>query len=158
MAAADAQRRQTVLCVAFFHGMQQADQNARAAGADRMAQCNRAAVDVDAFLREAQRIANCQKLSGKRFIGLNQSDISGNVDDHMGSACDGGFQQRAGNGLLLCFQSLFIAFCPSDSDMCNALVRHDGLNIGKIQVNETGNIDQVSDSLNGLLKNFIGLF
>src|SRR4051794_32750623 len=46
-AAADAQRGEALLGIALLHLMQQCHQHARAGGADRMADRNRAAVDVD---------------------------------------------------------------------------------------------------------------
>ena len=39
--------------------------------------------------------------------------------------------------------------------MRNALVNHDGLDISKIQVNETRNINQIRNALNSLLKHLI---
>ena len=36
------------------------------------------------------------------LIGLDQADIAGNIDDHMGSAFNGSLKERAGYGLLHC--------------------------------------------------------
>src|SRR5690606_4893126 len=46
-AAADAQGRQPLLRLALLHLVQQADQDARARGADRMTERDGAAIDID---------------------------------------------------------------------------------------------------------------
>ena len=43
----------------------------------------------------------------------------------------------------------------SDTDMSNALVGHNGLNICEVEVDQARYVDQVGDSLNGLLQHFV---
>ena len=75
----------------------------------------------------------------------------------MRSAFDCGLQKRAGHRLLHSLQSLLVSFGMSDSDMGDPFVCHDGLHIGKIQVDQSWYIDQVRDPLNSLLQNLIRL-
>ena len=67
-------------------------------------------------------------------------------------------KQRAGNGLLYSLDGLVVALCLSDTDVCDALVDHNGLNICKVQIDKAWNVDQVRNSLNCLLKHLICLF
>ena len=48
-------------------------------------------------------------------------------------------------------------FAFFDTDVCDALVDHNGLNICKVQIDKAWNIDQVCNSLNCLLKHLICL-
>ena len=51
--------------------MQQGDEDPAAGGADRVAEGNGAAVDVDLAALPAQGLANRQRLNGKRLVSLN---------------------------------------------------------------------------------------
>ena len=62
--------------------------------------------------------------------------------------CNSSLKQRAGNSLLHslnapCRRRLAL----SDTDMSDTLVRHNGLHIRKVQIDQARNVDQVRDSL-----------
>ena len=52
---------------------------------------------------------------------------------------------------------LVVSLGLSDTDMSDALVRHNGLDIGKVQIDQARNVNQICDSLNGLLKHLVCL-
>ena len=60
-------------------------------------------------------------------------------------------QQRAFHSHLNCFTRLIITLTGTNTDMCNTLVLHNGLDIGKVKVNDSRYINQVCDSLYSLL-------
>ena len=72
VAAAEAERRETRLRTAILHRVKKCRQNARAAGADRVAQRDRAAVDVHAIPVPAQPLAVGECLRRERFIRLDE--------------------------------------------------------------------------------------
>ena len=76
-AAADAQRREALLGVPLLHLMQQGDQDARARGADRVADGDRAAVDVHLGGVPAEVLVDRQRLGGEGFVGLDQVEVVG---------------------------------------------------------------------------------
>ena len=86
---------------------------------------------------------------------IHKCDVTWNVDDNVRCTCDGCLKQRAGNCLLNCFKSLVITFALSDTDMSNSFISHNCLYIGKVKVDQWRYIDQVCDTLDTLLKNFI---
>ena len=73
----------------------------------------------------------------------------------MGCAFDRSLQKRAFHCLFDSFQCFVVSFCMSDTDMCDTLVCHNSLNIGKIEVDQCRQIDQVCNTLNRLLKDFV---
>ena len=73
--AADAQRRQSLLRIAARHFVQQRDQHARARGADRMADRDRAAVDVDDVGVPAEVLVDRQRLRGESLVGLDEFEV-----------------------------------------------------------------------------------
>ncbi len=75
----------------------------------------------------------------------------------MGSASDGGFQQRACHCKLHCFYRLVIARSHANADMGKALVLHNGLDVRKVQVNQGWDINQVRNPLHRLLQHFVCL-
>src|SRR5436305_8671905 len=75
-AAADAQRGEALLGIALLHLVQQGYQHARAGGADRMADRNRAAIDVDLAGIPAEVLVDRAGLRRERFIGLDQVEIA----------------------------------------------------------------------------------
>ena len=54
-------------------------------------------------------------------VGIHKRNISGYIDDHMGSTLDSCLQQRTGYSLLNSFHSLVVAFSFTDTDMCKAI-------------------------------------
>ena len=71
-AAADAQRRQALFCVALLHFMDQRHQNPRAGRADGMADRDRPAIDIELFPVPTELLADRQRLGGKGFISFDQ--------------------------------------------------------------------------------------
>src|SRR5262249_47795061 len=74
-AAADAQRREAFFGVAFLHFVQQGHEHARAGGADRMTDRNRAAVDVDLGGIPAEVLVDRAGLGGERLVRLDQIEV-----------------------------------------------------------------------------------
>ena len=75
----------------------------------------------------------------------------------MSCAFNGRLKKRGGYCLLNSFHSLVVSSCLSNTDMSDALVCHNSLNICKVKVDQCRQIDQIGDSLNRLLKNFVSL-
>lgn len=76
-AAANAERGEAFLRVASLHFEQQRVQNARARGADRVADGNRAAINVYDGRIPAHVLVHRASLCGKGFIGFDQIEILG---------------------------------------------------------------------------------
>src|ERR1700682_198827 len=74
-AAADAQRRQPLLGVTPAHLMKERHQHPRTRGADGMAECNGATIDVDLAGIPAQFLVHRTGLGGESLIGLDQIQI-----------------------------------------------------------------------------------
>src|ERR1043166_1753132 len=74
-AAADAQRREPPLGVALLHLEQQGGEHARAGRADRMADRDRAAVDVDLGGIPTEVLVDRAGLRGKCLVRLDQVEI-----------------------------------------------------------------------------------
>src|SRR5579864_2016329 len=75
-AAADAQRGQALLGVAFLHLVEERHQDARSRGADRMADGDCAAIDVDLAGVPAEVLVDRASLRGERFVGLDQIEVA----------------------------------------------------------------------------------
>ena len=73
----------------------------------------------------------------------------------MGRTLDGCLQKRGGYRLLYCFHGFIVSSCFSDTDMSDSLVCHNCLNIRKVQIDESRQIDQVCNALYCLLKHFV---
>src|ERR1700722_19794754 len=71
-AAADAERGETLLGVALLHLVQQRHQDAGAGSADRMAERNRAAIDVDLAGVPAEIFVDRAGLGGERLVGFDE--------------------------------------------------------------------------------------
>ena len=74
-AAADAERREALLGVATRHLVQKRRQNARAGGADRVADGDGAAVDVDDRGVPAQVLVDRERLRGEGFVRLDEIEV-----------------------------------------------------------------------------------
>ncbi len=88
---------------------------------------------------------------------VRKRNIPGNVDDNMSRTADIRFQQRAFHCHFNSLKRLVIPLRLTDANVGNTLVLHDSLNIGKIQIDNCGQIDQVRDALNRLLENLVRL-
>src|SRR4029079_4968346 len=75
-AAADAQRGDAALPPALPEGVEQGDDDARAAGADRMAERGRAAMDVDLLVRDADVLHREHGDAGERLVDFPQVDVA----------------------------------------------------------------------------------
>src|SRR5262249_32170274 len=75
-AAADAERREALLGVALLHFVEQRHQHPSAGSADRMADRDRAAVDVDLRGVPAEVLVDRAGLRGERLVGLDQIEIA----------------------------------------------------------------------------------
>ena len=73
----------------------------------------------------------------------------------MACTLDGGLKQRTGNSLLYSLECFVVALCLADTDMCDAFVSHNSLNICEVEVDQCRQVDQVCDTLYGLLQNLI---
>ena len=69
----------------------------------------------------------------------------------MACTIDGCLKKRRCNGKFHCLDCFLIAIGITDTDMCHTLVLHNGLHIGKIQIDKCRQIDQICDSLYCLL-------
>ena len=74
-AAADAQRREPRRRPAALHFVQQRDDDARAGAADRMAERDRAAVDVQLLRGDRHVLQHREHLRGERFVELDEIEI-----------------------------------------------------------------------------------
>src|SRR5207249_10859344 len=74
LASAEAEGREPAAQAALFEGVQQRDEHARAARADRMAEGDRAAVDVDARGVAAERANGREHDDGEGRVRLEQID------------------------------------------------------------------------------------
>ena len=74
-AAADAERGEALLGVALLHLVEQGGQDAGAAGADRVADGDGAAVDVDLVGVPAELLADRERLGGEGLVGLDQVEV-----------------------------------------------------------------------------------
>src|SRR5262245_4745396 len=76
LAAADAERRQAETRAAPPHLVKERDRDARSRRADRMAQRDGAAVDVDAGQVELEIFLAREDLGGERFVDLDEIDVA----------------------------------------------------------------------------------
>src|SRR5579859_2010483 len=77
LADADAHRRQPQAGLAPLHLLEQGRQDARPGAAQRMAQGNRAAVDVGALVVQPQRAHALKRLDGERLVEFDQIKVAG---------------------------------------------------------------------------------
>ena len=75
-AAADAERGEALLGIALLHFVQQGHEHARAGSADRVADRDRAAVDVDLGRIPAQVLVDRAGLRRECLVGLDQIEIA----------------------------------------------------------------------------------
>src|SRR5712692_9262844 len=75
-AAADAQRGQAFLGVALLHLVEQRNEDARAGRADRMAERDGAAVDVDLAGVPAEVLVDGAGLGGERLVRLYEVEVA----------------------------------------------------------------------------------
>ena len=122
---------------------------------------NRAAVRLGLIIHGTEN--NIDILPGEtlhkvcRIAGIRQGNITGYIKYDIRGTADGGFQKRALHGHFHGHECLVVTLALADTDMCDTLVLHDSLDVRKIQVDDSGQIDQVRDTLNRLLKHFVRL-
>src|SRR6266704_2772058 len=75
-AAADAQRGEALLGIALLHLVQQRDQHTGAGSADRVADRDRTAVDVDLGSIPAEILVDRTGLRGESLVGLDQIEVA----------------------------------------------------------------------------------
>ena len=75
----------------------------------------------------------------------------------MGRSGDRGLQERTLHGNLYGLQSLLISGGGTDTDMGHALILHYCFNIREVQINQGRDINQVRNTLDGLLQNLVCL-
>ena len=76
-----------------------------------------------------------------RIIRIHKRNITGNIDDDVGSTVDGCLKQRAGNCKLDCLDRLVVSLGITDTDVSHTLVLHDGRHICEIEVDECRQVD-----------------
>src|SRR5277367_972212 len=75
-AAADTERGEPLFRVALLHLVKQRHQDARAGGANGMADRDRAAIDIDFAGVPTEVLVDRARLGGERFIGLDEIEIA----------------------------------------------------------------------------------
>ena len=81
---------------------------------------------------------------------------TGDGEQHARGTIDGALEQRAGDGLLGSVDGTGIPRRGTDTHHGGTGLLHDGLNIGEVQVDDTGDGDEVGDALGALGKDTIG--
>ena len=76
----------------------------------------------------------------------------------MGRTGNRRLKQRTCHSLFYSLKRLVVSSSMSDTDVSNALVDHNGLDIRKIKVDQRRYIDEICNALDTLLKNFVRLF
>src|SRR6266550_403631 len=89
VAAAQAERRQSLLGASLLHCVEERSQHTRAARPDRMSQCDRAAIDVDSLPIPAKLLAVSDRLRSESLVGFDQIIVA-----DLGA----GFLQQVSNG------------------------------------------------------------
>ena len=84
-------------------------------------------------------------------MNLWKTYITSDIDQYVCSALDSCLKQRTGNSDLHCINCLVVSCCISDTDVCNTLVLHYSLNVCKVKVDQSWDIDQVGNTLYCLL-------
>src|ERR1044072_9426155 len=89
-AAADTQGGEALLGVALLHFVEKGGEDAGARGADRVADRDRAAVDVDLVGVPAELLADRERLGGERLIGFDEVEIGDRPAGFLERALRGG--------------------------------------------------------------------
>src|SRR5699024_4202130 len=91
-------------------------------------------------------------------VDLVQSDVrgGGDVDDNALGAGDLGLQQGAGHGGQGGLLGLILAAGVAHAHVGVARVLHNGLHVLEVQVDDTGQLDQVGDGLHALAQHVVG--
>src|SRR5699024_3260472 len=93
-----------------------------------------------------------------RRLHLLQADVHGasDIDQHAMGAVDGGLQQGAGNGHLGGLLGLIFTGGPAHTHVSHASVLHNSGDVGEVQVDEAGILDEVRDGLHRLAQHVVG--
>ena len=76
ISATETQRGNPSSQAALLQGVEEGRENPRAAGADRMSQCDRASVDVHAVGIDPQLAEDGDQLNGERLVDFEEIDIT----------------------------------------------------------------------------------
>src|SRR5438445_1583307 len=81
-----------------------------------------------------------------------QSEVgaAGDVQKDAPGTVDRGFEQRAGHGVPGRVRGALVPATEADAHQGRALARHDGLDVGEVEVDQAGLDDQVGDTLHAL--------
>src|SRR5205823_4099162 len=92
------------------------------------------------------------------LVDLKEGQVhtTGDVKKNTTCTTDVDIEQRAGNGNLGGIEGTSLSTGLTNSHEGRAGRRHDGLDVGKVQVDQTRNGDQVTNALDTLTKNVIG--
>src|SRR5918996_31339 len=94
-AAADAKRGEALFGVLLLHLVKQRNQHARAGSADRMADGDGAAIDIDLADIPAEILVHGERLRGEGLIGLDQVEIANIPAGLLERLAGGGNRARA---------------------------------------------------------------
>ena len=150
VSAVAARGRRALLCVLARRLVETGCDDGNRALILRVLIIHRAEDDVGVIARHLLHIA-------RRFICLDEADVTRDIDDDIACAVNRGLKQRGRAGNLDCLERLVVAVRLADTDVSDALVGHDRLHIRKVEVDETRHIDEIRDALHCLLEHFVRL-
>lgn len=92
------------------------------------------------------------------FVSLSEREVlsGGDIDEKSLGALDVGLEQRRSCSGLSGHASALIAHSASEAHKGDTGVAHDGADVGKVNVDDSGEEDDVADALDALSKNVIG--
>src|SRR5205807_4061401 len=92
-----------------------------------------------------------------RLVDLMQRQVgpTGDVEQDAARPVDRGLQQRRGDRVASGVRGALVAATEADAHQGGALTGHDGLDVGKVQVDQSGLHDQVGDALHALSQHVI---
>src|SRR4051794_1265741 len=94
-----------------------------------------------------------------RLVDLEQADVAaaGDVEQDAGRALDGLLEQRARDRLLRRLGRAVLTARLADAHQGRSGVGHDRPDVGEVEVDETGDRDEVGDALDALAQDVVGL-
>ena len=91
------------------------------------------------------------------ILDILKVNVIGGANDNAHCAGDRGLKQRAGNCCVRSALGLVLALGSADAHVSVACVLHNAGNIGKIEVDEAGDLYKLGDALNALKQHFVRL-
>src|SRR5262245_14277688 len=94
-----------------------------------------------------------------RLTYLVQQEVMSSCDIHKDASSSLNrslFQETAGNGFLGCLDSSALTGSSAGAHQRHTHSVHNGLHIGKVQIDQPGNNDQIGNALNGLSQDVVG--